>query len=116
MTDSHPILNGTINNENDLKDELKREPFAKGIAKLITTSPENECLVIGIEGAWGEGKSYTVELIRRDIEEYNQSNDLQIRWMVFNPWHFKDCEHLAGLFLRELALTVEQELGVKRPP
>lgn len=108
------LLSGNINSHAVLNDELGRAPFAKGITRLITTSPENECLVIGIEGAWGEGKSYSIELIRREIEEYNQqNNDRHIKWMVFNPWHFTDSEHLASLFLKDLATFLEREAGLK---
>ncbi len=44
------LLSGNINDQTILNDELGRKPFAKGIARLITSSPESECLVVGIEG------------------------------------------------------------------
>lgn len=64
------LLSGNINDKTVLSDELGRRPFAKGVAHLITTYSENECLVVGIEGEWGEGKSYTIELTlcQRKIE------------------------------------------------
>lgn len=110
------LLSGNINSHTVLNDELGRTPFAKGITRLITTSPENECLVVGIEGAWGEGKSYAIELIKREIKEHNQKNrDRHVKWMVFNPWHFTDSEHLASLFLRDLAAFIEREAGLEPP-
>ncbi|MBG78245.1 MAG: hypothetical protein CL570_04360 [Alphaproteobacteria bacterium] len=108
------LLSGNIKVNEPLDDELRRKPFAKGIAKLITASPQDECFVIGIEGAWGEGKSYAIDLIRREIEEYNQNESAKpIKWMVFNPWHFTDNEHLASLFLRDLATFIEREVRTK---
>ncbi|MGZ9097768.1 MAG: KAP family P-loop NTPase fold protein [Micavibrio sp.] len=110
------LLSGNINSQTVMKDELGRTPFAKGITRLITTSPENECLVVGIEGAWGEGKSYAIELIRREIEENKLKNiDRRVKWMVFNPWHFTDSEHLASLFLKDLAAFIEREAGLEPP-
>lgn len=111
-----PLLSGNIKTQEPLDDELRRKPFAKGIAKLITASPQDECFVIGIEGAWGEGKSYAIELIRREIEGSNQHRDEKpVKWMVFNPWHFTDSEHLASLFLKNLATFLEGEAGLKPP-
>ena len=108
------LLSGNIKTKEPLDDELRRKPFAKGIAKLITTSPQDECFVIGIEGAWGEGKSYAIDLIRREIEDYNQNKKgKHVKWMVFNPWHFTDSEHLASLFLKDLAAFVEKEARTK---
>lgn len=109
-----PLLSGNIKADEPLDDELRRKPFAKGVAKLISASPQDECYVVGIEGAWGDGKSYAIDLIRREIEDYNQDNSGKpIKWMVFNPWHFTDSEHLASLFLRDLATFVEREVRIK---
>lgn len=104
------LLTGSIDQAMDLKDELKRTSFAKGIAKLISRAPANDSVVIGVEGGWGEGKSYTIELIRREIEKKNEVSpeEQHIKWMVFNPWHFNNSEHLATLFLKDLACFLKQ--------
>lgn len=110
------LLSGNIKDQTLLDDELCRNPFAKGIAKLITKSPQDECFVMGIEGAWGEGKSYAIELIRRQIEAHNkEKTGKPVKWMVFNPWHFTDSEHLASLFLINLAIFLEKEAGLEPP-
>lgn len=99
-----------IDENSKLKDELGRRSFANTITKLITSHDQENCLVVGIEGSWGDGKSYTIEQIRREIEKYNQNlrnlGHPEILWVNFNPWHFTDTENLAHLFLRNLSLEV----------
>ncbi|MFN5588607.1 MAG: P-loop NTPase fold protein, partial [Holosporales bacterium] len=111
------LCTGDVTPETPLHDQLKRIPFAKSIAALIQKNAKGK-IVIGIEGEWGEGKTYTIELIRREIEAYNKDRNKKeetIAWMVFNPWHFTDRQHLASLFLRDLAIFIEQKLEIKPP-
>jgi predicted KAP-like P-loop ATPase len=101
-----------------LNDELNRRPFAKSIAALIKDIAEDKPALIqdgdkggftiGIEGEWGEGKTHTIKLIKEEIETYNENKEKPIGWMVFNPWHFTDRQHLASLFLRDLAVFIEE--------
>jgi predicted KAP-like P-loop ATPase len=44
-------------------DKFNRYPFAKRIADTIKSRKESECLVIGIYGAWGEGKTTVLNFI-----------------------------------------------------
>jgi hypothetical protein len=119
------------NHRDPLNDELNRRPFAKRIADLIGDIAEGkEPLIqdnnkdnnkdndkggftIGIEGEWGEGKTHTIELIKEEIETYNENKEKPIEWMVFNPWHFTDRQHLASLFLRDLAVFIEKNTKSK---
>ncbi|MFN7754374.1 MAG: P-loop NTPase fold protein [Holosporales bacterium] len=106
------------NRRDPLNDELNRCPFAKSIAALIKDIAEDKPALIqdgdkggftiGIEGEWGEGKTHTIKLIKEEIETYNENKEKPIEWMVFNPWHFTDRQHLASLFLRDLAVFIEE--------
>lgn len=108
-----------------LNDELNRRPFAQRIAALIKDIAEDKPALIqdgdkggftiGIEGVWGEGKTHTIKLIKEEIEAYNENKEKPIAWMVFNPWHFTDRQHLASLFLRDLAVFIEEKLEIKPP-
>ena len=97
-------LVGHIDEKIPLNDELGRSTFAEGISKLILAHPNNSCTILGIEGAWGTGKSYTIELIRRILSKNNK-----VKWITFNPWYFTDREHLARLLLTTLANELKPE-------
>jgi predicted KAP-like P-loop ATPase len=49
-------------------DEFQRYPFSQRIAQTILDSTSADGIVIGIYGAWGEGKSSILEFIATEIE------------------------------------------------
>ena len=49
------------------EDKFQRYPFAKRIANVISERLNEECIVIGIYGAWGEGKTWVIKFIEKEI-------------------------------------------------
>lgn len=90
------------------KDELGRRPFAKAVARDLikdeqAEQPEEQdkCHIVGLEGTWGSGKTYTKDLIREQLSQREKQGE--IIWHEFNPWIFHDHQHLASIFLTDLA-------------
>lgn len=83
-------------------DSFQRYPFAKRIAQTITLRNENEPLVIGIYGEWGEGKTSVLHFIEREITNLDPKI-IQIR---FNPWMFPDEPTLIKNFFNLLASEI----------
>ena len=116
-----PFLKDELDKNGLPKDTLGREPFAENIADLIIQDaeaqkfdangniiPDTSPTVIGLEGDWGSGKTFTLGLIRKAIKE--KKDDYLI--LEFKPWQFRDKDHLAQLYLEWLAENIEEPLSV----
>ena len=58
------------------EDRFKRYPFAKRIAETVIARPDPSSIVVGIYGAWGEGKTSVLNFIDSDFPAgYSQVND-----------------------------------------
>ena len=98
------LLSGFISSNAELTDELGRAPFAEGVIQLITNHTDNNCMILGIEGAWGEGKTHTIQLIKQSLTKHEK-----ILCIDFNPWYFSNREHLAELFLNNFSSTLNEQ-------
>lgn len=86
-----PILN-----ENE--DELNRMPFVKRLSKSICNYDSQDCLVIGLMGEWGCGKTSILNLTFSEIKK--EKDD----WIFidFNPWYFSNQDNLILQFFNRL--------------
>ncbi|MCC9070483.1 hypothetical protein LNQ49_02565 [Flavobacterium sp. F-65] len=90
------------------QDRFNRYKFSKRIAETITKRNDNDGLVIGLYGIWGEGKSSVLNMIE---EELNINEDVLI--VKFNPWRFKDEDALILNFLKNISEVLNKELNTK---
>lgn len=98
----HPI-------QNPAEDKFNRWPFAKRIADTLRDRIDPSCIVLGIYGAWGEGKTSVLNLIE---EELKKSDKVAV--VRFNPWYFRsEAVLIKGLF-ETLAEGVGKKLASKR--
>ena len=91
--------------ENDF---LDRSNFAENIAKLIQEREEDNCLVIGLHGAWGEGKTSIINMVKEELIN-NKTDKLII--MDFNPWRYDEEDALLALFYKDLAKHCGKKLN-----
>lgn len=98
-------MNADNSKSNKADDQLDRYPFAEQIVTGLLTSYENgsESLIIGINGAWGMGKSTLLNFIKTELE--NKQKDKVIIF-DFNPWLFSGQEQLQRKFFKELKLKI----------
>ena len=84
-----------ISNENE--DELNRMPFVKRFSKSICNYDSQDCLVIGLMGDWGCGKTSILNLTFSEIKKEKD-------WIFidFNPWYFSNQDNLILQFFNRL--------------
>lgn len=90
------------------QDRFNRNKFSNRIADTITKRNDNDGLVIGLYGIWGEGKSSVLNMIE---EELNTNDEVLI--VKFNPWRFKDEDALILNFLKNISEVLNRELNTK---
>ena len=85
-----------ISKENE--DELNRIPFVKRLSKSICNYDSQDCLVIGLMGEWGCGKTSILNLTFSEIKKEKED------WIFidFNPWHFSNQDNLILQFFNRL--------------
>lgn len=64
-------------------DKLKRAPLAQKVADLVLAFKRSESFVVGIEGAWGAGKTSFINMVLETLGN-------EVYHFVFNPWNFSD--------------------------
>lgn len=89
-------------------DKFNRFPFSQRIAEVITSRRDPNSIVIGIYGAWGEGKTTVFNFIEKVLE--NNSDIICVR---FNPWFFRDEEKLLLSFFKTLADALNRKLTTR---
>jgi len=67
-------------------DSFSRKIYAEEICQEIEKNHDksNSSFVFGISGYWGEGKTYLLRLLERELKKYNY----EVIW--FSPWKFAD--------------------------
>lgn len=86
-------------------DLFGRYEFSKRIANIIISRKNNQCLVISINGKWGEGKTTVLNFILNELEKKGE-----IITISFNPWNFSDENELLISFYELLANKLETKL------
>jgi hypothetical protein len=88
------------------EDRLGRTRFASAIARTIIRRTDHSGLVIGLYGAWGEGKTSVLHMVDEGL---GSSPMFETLW--FNPWYFRSEEQLVEAFFQTLAATLQVRLG-----
>jgi predicted KAP-like P-loop ATPase len=92
-----------ISNKQD--DKFQRYGFAKRIANTIVERESEDCIVIGVYGAWGEGKTSVINFIETELKQ--KENIIAIK---FNPWRYNDENSLLIQFFQKLAAALDAKL------
>jgi hypothetical protein len=86
-------------------DRFGRWPFAQRVAQVIAGRRDPASIVVGIFGAWGEGKTTVLNFIE---EELSRNDHVLI--VHFNPWRFGDEDTLLRGFFFQLGARLEHSL------
>lgn len=84
------------------EDKFQRYNFSKRIADTIKDRKSEECIVVGIYGSWGEGKTSVLNFIETEL-----NNDADTVILKFNPWRYQDENILLMQFFNKLAASVD---------
>lgn len=88
------------------EDEFDRYDFSARIAKTIADRKSSDGIVMGIYGAWGEGKSSVLGFIETELKnEENKAKNVVV--VKFNPWRYNDENVLLGQFFEKLETALD---------
>jgi hypothetical protein len=88
-----------------IKDRLSRAAFAARLGEKLRDRRQKDCLVVGLCGAWGSGKTS----IWRLAWEHLRTEPVPIPPVVeFKAWGFSGEEALTAAFFSEMAETVDR--------
>lgn len=103
MLPDYPIKSRT-------EDLLRRAPLAEKVASLILEFQGDESFVIGIDGAWGSGKTSFVNLV---LEQLGGA-DNRMLIIEFNPWNFSGQSELIEDFFDSLSVAIKGDESGRR--
>jgi predicted KAP-like P-loop ATPase len=92
-----------------IEDKFQRFEFAKRVATTINNRKNEDCIVIGLYGAWGEGKTSLLNFIESEL--LKNENIICVK---FNPWRYTDENALLNQFFQKLADTLDSNLKTKK--
>ena len=98
LSSDHPI-------RTEIEDKFQRYSFSKRIAETIAERKSNNCIVIGIYGAWGEGKTSVLNFIEGELKHKEEVIPVK-----FNPWRYHDENTLLAEFFNNLAAVLDKDL------
>jgi predicted KAP-like P-loop ATPase len=88
-------------------DRFRRWPFAQRIAQTIISRTDHSSIVIGIYGAWGEGKTSVLNFIEKELSQHPS----EVVCVRFNPWRFRDEATLLISFFSTLAVALGRSIS-----
>jgi hypothetical protein len=91
------------------QDQFNRFPFAKRVANVISKRKDPSSIVIGIYGAWGEGKTSVFNFI-----EWELNNEEHVVCIRFNPWRFGEEEQMLISFFNDMATSIDRSIETGR--
>lgn len=86
------------------EDCFQRYEFSKRIASIVAKSKNDESLIVGLYGKWGEGKTTIMNFVQMELP-------VDTVVINFNPWMFSDEQHLLKSFFSILAEALEEKLN-----
>ena len=99
----------TILTDNPIKslkdDRQNRSGLVHQLSESLINLPSSECIVYGLYGPWGSGKSSFLNFLEEDLQSKEQSV------MRFDPWFFSSNEKLIMSFFLSLCAKVSPLLA-----
>ena len=95
----------------DIKDDsFKREPLVDLIVESINnvSRESHPCIVYGIYGKWGEGKTTLLNFIEDKLISQGKTDNISI--VHFNPWIVSNEEALLREFFNSTVVDVDEEV------
>jgi len=90
-------------------DRFQRWPFAQRVAQTIASRRDPSSIVVGIYGAWGEGKTTVINFIENALGEFQD-----VICIRFNPWRFGDETQLLRNFFQTLADALGRSISARK--
>lgn len=95
----------SLDNSSAPVDALGRVRFARHLLALVQAVDAGQGAVVGLEGAWGSGKTWVLEQLPRLMEEV-ESGQTRSVVIPFNPWMVSGTTGLVETLLLQIAAEV----------
>jgi len=92
------------------EDFFQRYEFSKRIAESIKSHKNPDCVVFGVSGVWGEGKTSVLNFIEKEL----LSSYPKIICLRFNPWRYNDENILLTSLFNSLAQKIKESIKSNR--
>lgn len=92
------------------EDFFQRYEFSKRISDSIKKYESTDCVVFGISGVWGEGKTSVLNFIEKELTESYPD----IICLRFNPWRYNDENILLTSLFNSLAQKLKDSISNKK--
>lgn len=102
MTDSYSSDSPVRKNKDD---KFNRWQFSKRVADVIANRIDPSSIVIGLYGAWGNGKTSVLNFIEEALTDKEE-----VICIKFNPWRFGTEDDLLKAFFFEIAQALDTKL------
>ncbi|AOV07995.1 KAP family P-loop NTPase fold protein [Sporosarcina ureilytica] len=86
-------------------DKFNRFPFSQRVANVIAKRNDSSSIVIGIYGAWGDGKTSVLNFIEGELQ-----TEENVVCLKFNPWRFGDEDQMLINFFNDLATAIDRSI------
>lgn len=90
---------------NEDADSLERKNLAESIASRILSRDKSACMVVGISGPWGSGKTSLLNLVHGQLHD-EADKKKGILLLRFNPWSYFSIDQIIAAFFRDLRSTL----------
>lgn len=91
------------------QDKFSRWEFAERVAQVIARRDDPSSLVIGLYGAWGDGKTSVLNFIKESLKSVEK-----VICIKFNPWRFGSEDDLLKGFFFTIAEALDTKLITNR--
>lgn len=106
-----PQTDRPLDGSNRDEDEFGFSEIAKKLSPSLLAATETDGMVIGIEGAWGTGKTTLLNFV---VAELEASSDEHTHVIKLPPWLYGSADDLvAGLFSQMIPALEQQEKNQK---
>jgi len=98
------------------EDILDRASFAKSLAEAILSYKNKDCIVLGLLGTWGSGKTSIINMCIEHINKLTESYEIDKKPIIikFNPWNYYRQDQLITQFFNNLSSTFKIREIVKK--
>ncbi|MEL3971168.1 P-loop NTPase fold protein [Rossellomorea oryzaecorticis] len=86
-------------------DRFNRFPFSQRVANVIAKRNDLGSIVIGLYGAWGDGKTSVLNFIERELQK-----EEHVVCLKFNPWRFGVEDQMLINFFNDLATAIDRSM------